>query len=246
MKTFKIPYQDTQKFSKLVIDYLSEDEELEVATKTTSNLHAEPEQAFNASDMEDFARLVRMVPISDAVARYAVRLSQATRPNGANAPEFVKQWVSWGAGTRATRLLIRESVTVSMVVRDTILLEVALRDLQKQTLCFESAPIFCAHHRIHPLTTGAHLAIQLNTIRDAGVVPGNPTVRGLRDYNFLASRILLVDPLPLFQRSWRVVGITIHENIIQKINHPRAIPWPVVPDLDLFDVRHAENTNLDD
>ncbi|MFP6617231.1 MAG: AAA family ATPase, partial [Candidatus Hydrogenedentota bacterium] len=105
--TYPLPEAQLDRFMfNILIDYLSEDEELEVATKTTSNLHAEPEQAFNASDMEDFARLVRMVPISDAVARYAVRLSQATRPNGANAPEFVKQWVSWGAGTRATQNLV--------------------------------------------------------------------------------------------------------------------------------------------
>ena len=105
--TYPLPEAQLDRFMfNILIDYLSEDEELEVATKTTSNLHAEPEQAFNASDMEDFARLVRMVPISDAVARYAVRLSQATRPDGANAPEFVKQWVSWGAGTRATQNLV--------------------------------------------------------------------------------------------------------------------------------------------
>lgn len=105
--TYPLPEAQLDRFMfNIMIDYLSEDEELEVATKTTSNAHDEPQRAFSAADMEDFARLVRMVPISDAVARYAVRLSQATRPDNAKAPEFVKQWVSWGAGTRATQNLV--------------------------------------------------------------------------------------------------------------------------------------------
>ena len=56
--------------------------------------------------MLDFTRLVRMVPVADAVARYAVRLSQASRPDSDNAPDFITNWVSWGAGTRATQNLI--------------------------------------------------------------------------------------------------------------------------------------------
>jgi MoxR-like ATPase len=105
--TYPLPEAQLDRFMfNIMIDYLSEDEELEVATKTTSNVHDEPEQAFTAKDMEDFAHLVRMVPVSDAVARYAVRLSQATRPDNENAPDFVKQWVSWGAGTRATQNLV--------------------------------------------------------------------------------------------------------------------------------------------
>ena len=105
--TYPLPEAQLDRFMfNIMIDYLDEDQELEVATRTTSNEHAEPERAFSAADMTDFARLVRMVPISDAVARYAVRLSQASRPDFAGAPDFVKQWVSWGAGTRATQNLV--------------------------------------------------------------------------------------------------------------------------------------------
>ena len=56
--------------------------------------------------MINFSQLVRMVPIAESVARYAVRLSQNSRPDSEQSPEFVKNWVSWGAGTRATQNLI--------------------------------------------------------------------------------------------------------------------------------------------
>ena len=105
--TYPLPEAQLDRFMfNIKIDYLSEDEELEVAKRTTSNVSAQAEQAFAASDMLDFTRLVRMVPVSDAVARYAVRLSQASRPEFEGAPDFVKEWVSWGAGTRATQNLV--------------------------------------------------------------------------------------------------------------------------------------------
>lgn len=105
--TYPLPEAQLDRFMfNILIDYLSEEEELEVAMRTTSTASAEPEQAFTGEDMLDFTRLVRMVPVADAVARYAVRLSQASRPDSDNAPDFITNWVSWGAGTRATQNLI--------------------------------------------------------------------------------------------------------------------------------------------
>lgn len=105
--TYPLPEAQLDRFMfNILIDYLEEDEELEVAKRTTSNVTATAEQAFTAEDMLDFTRLVRMVPVSDAVARYAVRLCQASRPDRSDAPDFVKQWISWGAGTRATQNLV--------------------------------------------------------------------------------------------------------------------------------------------
>ena len=105
--TYPLPEAQLDRFMFNVrIDYLSEDEELEVATKTTSGIEHTVEQAFTGEDMLDFTRLVRMVPIAEPVARFAVRLTHASRPNNAGAPDFIKSWVSWGAGTRATQNLI--------------------------------------------------------------------------------------------------------------------------------------------
>jgi MoxR-like ATPase len=56
--------------------------------------------------MLDFARLVRLVPVADSIARYAVQLVQASRPGSDTAPDFVKSWVSWGAGTRGAQGLL--------------------------------------------------------------------------------------------------------------------------------------------
>ena len=105
--TYPLPEAQLDRFMfNILIDYLSEDEELAVGTMTTSTLHDEPERVFTAEDMTDFAKLVRMLPIAEPVARYAVRLVQTSRPDREDAPDFVKDWVNWGAGTRGTQNLI--------------------------------------------------------------------------------------------------------------------------------------------
>jgi MoxR-like ATPase len=86
-----------------------------VLATTTSDLHNEPHRVFTGDDMLDFARLVRMVPIADPVARYAVRLVQASRPDRDDAPDFVKNWISWGAGTRGTQNLILGAKTRALL-----------------------------------------------------------------------------------------------------------------------------------
>jgi len=105
--TYPLPEAQLDRFMfNVLIGYLSEDEELQVATRTTSAAAPTVERAFTAADMLEFQRLVRLVPVADPVARYAVRLTHATRPDHAAAPDFVKNWVSWGAGTRATQNLL--------------------------------------------------------------------------------------------------------------------------------------------
>ena len=105
--TYPLPEAQLDRFMfKIMIDYLDEEQELAVATKTTSNTSSEVQHIFTGEDMVRFARLVRMVPIADPIARYAVRLAQATRPGRPEAPDFVNSWVGWGAGTRASQYLI--------------------------------------------------------------------------------------------------------------------------------------------
>jgi MoxR-like ATPase len=105
--TYPLPEAQLDRFMfNILIDYLNEDEELTVATQTTGEKSVELQPVFTGQDIVDFARLVRMVPVADPIARYAVRLAQASRPDGAGAPDFVKNWVSWGAGTRASQNLI--------------------------------------------------------------------------------------------------------------------------------------------
>ena len=105
--TYPLPEAQLDRFMMNInIGYLTEQEELAVATKTTSSWHDEPQRVFTGQNMLDFARLVRLVPIADPVAKYAVSLTHASRPDNPNAPDFIKNWVSWGAGTRATQALV--------------------------------------------------------------------------------------------------------------------------------------------
>ncbi len=105
--TYPLPEAQLDRFMfSILIDYLGEDEELEVATRTTSTEREEPESVFTGEEMLRFAQLVRAVPIAEPVARYALRLVRASRPDSPDAPPFVKDWVSWGAGTRGAQSII--------------------------------------------------------------------------------------------------------------------------------------------
>lgn len=107
--TYPLPEAQLDRFMfKILVGYLSEDEELQVAMQTTSSAREAIEKVFSAADMRRFKELVRLVPIAEPIARYAVRLAQASRPSP-QAPEFVRKWVGWGAGTRASQYLILAS-----------------------------------------------------------------------------------------------------------------------------------------
>ena len=105
--TFPLPEAQLDRFMfNIQIDYLNEEEELEVATKTTAVVDDRVDSVFSGQDMLEFARLVRLVPVAEPVARYAVQLVQASRPDSKTAPDFIRDWVSWGAGTRGAQNLL--------------------------------------------------------------------------------------------------------------------------------------------
>jgi MoxR-like ATPase len=90
----------------VVMDYLPEDEEVAVVTQTTART-AEPINAlFTGDDVLQFHGVVRRVPIADDLVRAAVRLAASSRPRQRGTPEFVNDWVSWGAGLRASQFLV--------------------------------------------------------------------------------------------------------------------------------------------
>jgi MoxR-like ATPase len=90
----------------VVINYLPEDEEVEVVSRTTSRRSEEIQGLFSGEDVLGFHDVVRKVPIAEDVVRYAVRLAAASRPRQQNTPGFVNDWVNWGAGTRAGQFLV--------------------------------------------------------------------------------------------------------------------------------------------
>ena len=105
--TYPLPEAQLDRFMfNIVVRYLSEDEEVNVVTATTGDEDAGLTQVLSGEDILGLQRLVRQVPVAEDVARYAVRLVDASRPGQPNAPEFVSKWVKWGASLRASQALI--------------------------------------------------------------------------------------------------------------------------------------------
>ena len=105
--TYPLPEAQLDRFMfNVKIGYLPEDEEVAVVKQTTSPQDYEFERLMSADEIIAFQRLVRQVPASDTVTRYAVRLVNASRPNTPPAPDFVNKWVTWGGSLRASQFLI--------------------------------------------------------------------------------------------------------------------------------------------
>lgn len=105
--TYPLPEAQLDRFMfNIHIEYLEEDDEVAVARSTTSAETVSVDTVLSGEVVRDYQRLVREVLVSEQVARYAVRLASASRPSEGEAPGFVKDWVSWGAGLRASQYLI--------------------------------------------------------------------------------------------------------------------------------------------
>jgi MoxR-like ATPase len=105
--TYPLPEAQLDRFMfEIVIDYLSEDQEVQVVRSTTATQSQTFRHAVTGADLRAFQQLVRRVPVSDAVARYAVNLARASRPSSSTAPDYVKQYVAYGASVRAPQQLI--------------------------------------------------------------------------------------------------------------------------------------------
>jgi len=105
--TYPLPEAQLDRFMfKIELGYLSEDDEVKVVANTTQTHDRALAHPLSGEDILDFQRIARQVPAAEAVIQYAVRLVHASRPQSELAPEFVKDWVSWGAGIRASQNLI--------------------------------------------------------------------------------------------------------------------------------------------
>jgi MoxR-like ATPase len=106
--TYPLPEAQLDRFMfNVVISYLTEDDEVRVVTQTTGTSHAVPARILSGPDILQFQELTRQVIVAEEVARYAVRLADASRPGRPGVPEFVDKWVKWGAGLRASQALVR-------------------------------------------------------------------------------------------------------------------------------------------
>ena len=105
--TYPLPEAQLDRFMfQIIIDYLPENEELEVVRSTTAIQNYRFQHAVTGADIVAYQRLVRRVPIAEPVARYAVHLARASRPMSPTAPDFIKKWVSYGASVRAAQYLV--------------------------------------------------------------------------------------------------------------------------------------------
>ena len=105
--TYPLPEAQLDRFLfNTVLDYLTAEDELKVVGLTTTTHEAQPQPVTNAAEILGFQQLVRMVPIADSVARYAISLVRATRHSTTEAPEIVKKYVNYGASVRAAQFLV--------------------------------------------------------------------------------------------------------------------------------------------
>jgi MoxR-like ATPase len=105
--TYPLPEAQLDRFMfNVLIDYLPFEDELQVVLDTTSRRPEPIEPLFSGEDILKFNEMVRRMPIAREVAGYAVKLVNASRPGREGTPDFVNQWVSWGAGLRAAQMLV--------------------------------------------------------------------------------------------------------------------------------------------
>ncbi|HEY1949255.1 MAG TPA: MoxR family ATPase [Bryobacteraceae bacterium] len=109
--TYPLPEAQLDRFLfNAVLDYLPAEDEMRVVDLTTTTSSAEAETVTSGEEVRDFQQLVRMTPIAESVARYAVDVVRATRPSvNGEAPDFVKKYVNFGASVRAAQFLVLAS-----------------------------------------------------------------------------------------------------------------------------------------
>jgi MoxR-like ATPase len=105
--TYPLPEAQLDRFMfNVLISYPKKAEEVAIVKATTVDADEEPEVVLTAEDIMRLQTLVRRVPVSEHVIGYATNLARATRPGTAEAPAFVNDWVTWGAGPRAAQYMV--------------------------------------------------------------------------------------------------------------------------------------------
>ena len=110
--TYPLPEAQLDRFMFAInLDYPSFKEEVEVVKTTTTDVEVKVKALFTAEEIISYQHLVRRIPVADNVIEYAVNLVSKTRPNGNSATNFVKNYIDWGAGPRASQNLILAAKT---------------------------------------------------------------------------------------------------------------------------------------
>ncbi|MSR64958.1 MAG: MoxR family ATPase [Verrucomicrobiae bacterium] len=105
--TYPLPEAQLDRFMfNVIVDYPTEVEEREIVRSTTTGVKVNLEPVLSGEEILRLQEIVRKVPAANYVIDYAVALTRATRPGNPKSPQFIKDWVSWGAGPRAAQYLI--------------------------------------------------------------------------------------------------------------------------------------------
>jgi MoxR-like ATPase len=126
--TYPLPEAQLDRFMfNIVMSYLAEDDEVQVVTRTTGSDRPRPDRVLTGADILEFQDVVRQVVVAEEVARYAVRLVDASRPGRPGAPAFVEKWVKWGAGLRGSQALVSGAKARALMRRR---FHVSVQDIQ--------------------------------------------------------------------------------------------------------------------
>jgi MoxR-like ATPase len=105
--TYPLPEAQLDRFMfHILVDYPSEDEEFRIVRQTTADIETQIAPTLSGEQILALQKIVRRVPVADHVIRYALDLVRRTRASAADAPDFIRSYVQWGAGPRASQYLI--------------------------------------------------------------------------------------------------------------------------------------------
>jgi MoxR-like ATPase len=114
--TYPLPEAQLDRFMfNLWLDYPSFEEEVKIVQTTTSEYNPKLNKIVTADEIISFQELIRKVPVADNVIEFAVKTSNTTRPNNGISPKFIKDWVSWGAGPRASQYMVLAAKTNAVI-----------------------------------------------------------------------------------------------------------------------------------
>ena len=114
--TYPLPEAQLDRFMfNLWLEYPSYKEEIKIVETTTSEYKAKLEKVLSANEIMEFQDLVRKVPVAENVIEFAVKVANMTRPTNGNSPQFIKDWINWGAGPRASQHMILSAKTRAVI-----------------------------------------------------------------------------------------------------------------------------------
>ncbi len=114
--TYPLPEAQLDRFMfNLWLDYPSFKDEIKIVETTTSQYKADLKKVLKAEEIINFQQLVRKVPVAENVIEFAVKVANMTRPSNGNSPQFIKDWITWGAGPRASQYMILAAKTKAII-----------------------------------------------------------------------------------------------------------------------------------